>query len=155
MFEFELTSSDEPIALLGVQLDPSGIPEAVRQALSLLTAPARATKAQSGETGQAFGGASGLAGRLGESLASLQASPRYDRLYKTIDIPLLSFQSRLGLLVWGPFNPGVLSQDVTNGGEYPFLGHLDIYTGTRNVEWVNRPTLDWLDARASGPIGRP
>lgn len=154
MFEFELTNSDEPIALLGVQLDPSGIPEAVRLALSVLNTPEQATK-EVAEKSVDFGSTSWLGERLAESLASLKASPRYDRLYKEIDIPLLTFQSRLGLLAWGPFNPGVFNKDVTDGGEYPFLGHLDIYTGTGNVEWVNRPTLDWLNAHSAVPGGLP
>ena len=154
MFEFELTNSDEPIALLGVQLDPSAIPETVRLALSVLNTPEQATKEVAGNS-LGFGGTSWLGERLAESLASLKASPRYDRLYKEIDVPLLTFQSRLGLLAWGPFNPGVLNKDVTDGGEYPFLGHLDIYTGTGNVEWVNRPMLDWLNAHSAVPGGLP
>ena len=64
---------------------------------------------------------------------------------KKIDVPLISFQSRLGLLFWGPFNAGIKSKDVTNGGEYPEFGHMDIYTGTTNPEKVNLPTLNWLN----------
>ena len=76
-------------------------------------------------------------------------APRYYQNYKDINVPLISFQSRLGLMIWGPYNPGIASKDVTNGGSYPNLGHLDIFLGTRNPELVNRPMLEWLGRRVS------
>ena len=122
MFKFELTSSDEPVELLGFQIEPTVLPQAVRQALSVLKEGPEPLATLKGAFPKARswkeeGGKPNLPGLVEE----LQASPRYDRLCHKIDVPLLVFQSRLGLLFWGPFSPEIANKDATDGGSFPFL----------------------------------
>ena len=80
-----------------------------------------------------------------------QPIPHYEKNFKNINVPLIRFASRLGLLLWGSDDPGIASKDYTNGGEYPFLGHLDTYIGTHNDELINGPALDWLNRHTKAP----
>lgn len=84
---------------------------------------------------------------LTDSYKRLNDVEEYYKDYKDINVPLIAFISRLGLLLWGPFNPEIKSSDVTLGGTYLNLGHLDIYIGTNALENVNMPTIKWLDNR--------
>lgn len=139
MFEFEITTSNEPLELLGFKIDVSKIPVAISESINLLM------KNTNNKNKQIHSNNTTLKTLLDESYKDLSQNFDYAKNLKNIDIPMITFQSRLGLLVWGPFNPGIKNKDVTNGGEYPFLGHLDIYTGTTNPEMVNIPTLKWID----------
>jgi hypothetical protein len=73
--------------------------------------------------------------------------PNFYADYKEIDVPLIAFISGgLGLLVWGPFSPGIKNEDVT-GYTLPEWGHLDMYAGTYNDVMINEPTYQWLMER--------
>ncbi|VUT25315.1 MAG: Alpha/beta hydrolase family protein [Candidatus Methanolliviera sp. GoM_oil] len=63
--------------------------------------------------------------------------------YKEIDVPMITFISKLGLTAWGPSGPGIKNTDVTNS-TFPDWGHLDIYMGIYNEEKVNEPVYQWL-----------
>ena len=135
MFEFEVTTSDEPIELLktiGIELDLTNLPQAVSTALNILN-----------KNTNSYGGLK----KLSDYSKDVNTVFNYAENYKNIDVPVIVFEGRLGLLAFGPFNDkGIKSKDVTNGGSYPELGHIDIYTGTRNYELVNKPALEWMDA---------
>ena len=77
--------------------------------------------------------------------AAFQAALPTQQQYATIDLPLLNFQSRWGILAWGPYDPGLASGDATNGGVFPNLGHLDVLGGVRAAEQINQPLVDWLN----------
>lgn len=139
-FSFSLSADPEVARLLGIRLDLSRTPGVL-----MGTAPEFMTYlAQT----MAPGLQTASSQLLGSNYLEMPIrAPRYYENYKDINVPLISFQSRLGLMIWGPYNPGIASKDVTNGGSYPNLGHLDIFLGTRNPELVNRPMLEWLDRR--------
>jgi len=63
--------------------------------------------------------------------------------YSEIDVPLIAFISRFGLMMWGEFDPEIKNQDVT-GYTLTEFGHLDIYSGTYNDVMVIEPTYQWL-----------
>jgi hypothetical protein len=134
MFEFEVTTSDEPIELLntiGIELDLTSLPQAVSTALNILN-----------KNTNSYGGLKNLS----DYSTDVNTEFNYAENYKNIDVPVIVFEGRLGLLAFGPFNgKGIKNKDVTNGGSYPELGHIDIYTGTTNYEVVNKPTLEWID----------
>jgi len=138
MFEFEITTSNEPIELLktlGVNVELSQLPEAVKTALKILS-----TDQSSDNQVKTL---------LYNYNKSVNSEFDYADNYKNIDIPMLVFESRLGLLAFGPYNPGIKNKDVTNGGTYTELGHIDILTGTTNLEMINKPTLDWINAHTN------
>ena len=58
--------------------------------------------------------------------------------------PCLLFLSGFGLVAWGHAHP---RPGLLEGGLYPFLGHLDVYTGSRAYLLVNQPTINWLRNR--------
>ena len=133
MFEFEITTSNEPIDLLGFKINFSQFADAFSKMIKDLQSniPYKELKLL-----------------LSESSKSLYENQRYDYVnnYKNIDIPLIAFQSRLGLLGWGHLKHEIKNKDITDGGEYPEFGHVDIYTGF-NVEKVNTKVLKWLNER--------
>jgi pimeloyl-ACP methyl ester carboxylesterase len=144
MFEFEITTADEPLEYIGFKIDPSNVPAAISEAINLLFKSINSTN---NEAKNVTNNAITIKRLLDRSYKYISQNFDYLGDLKKIDVPLISFQSRLGLLFWGPFNPGIKSKDVTNGGEYPEFGHMDIYTGTKNPEFVNIPTLKWLNDR--------
>ena len=134
MFEFELTTSNEAIELLGFKINFNQFAKAFSKMVKDLQKklPYKELKLL-----------------LSEGSKSLsEAQYDYVNNYKNIDIPLLGFQSKLGLLGWGHLKHEIRNKDVTDGGEYPEFGHIDIYTGF-NVEKVNTKVLKWLDSRSS------
>ena len=144
MFEFEITSDDEPLDFIGFKIDPSTVPAAISEAINLLFKSINSTNI---EAKNVANNSVTIKKLLDRSYKHIYQNFDYLGNLKNIDVPLISFQSRLGLLFWGPFNAGIKSKDVTNGGEYPEFGHMDIYTGTKNPEFVNIPTLKWLNDR--------
>lgn len=60
--------------------------------------------------------------------------------------PGVLFLSGFGQMAWGDVRP---RPGLLEGGIYPFLGHLDVYTGTRAYLLVNQPTVHWLHNRMS------
>ena len=135
MFEFELTTSDEPIELLGFKLNFSNLPQAVSGIIKELqqNLPEKELKTL-----------------LSKNHKNLFEESKFDYVgnYKNIDIPLMAFQSKLGLLGWGHLKHEIQNKDITNGGEYPEFGHIDIYTGF-NVDKVNKKVLNWLNSRCN------
>ena len=71
--------------------------------------------------------------------------------YRTIDVPTIGFLSHFGLTLWGPWNPQLGSQDVTMGGAFPDMGHLDMYIGTNSEQRISEPLLSWLEAHGMKP----
>jgi pimeloyl-ACP methyl ester carboxylesterase len=142
MYEFEVTTSNEPIDLLGFKLDLSKIPQAISNAIKELRVAVNSDKKNTIEDSNKL-----IKNLLNSSYKNIEQNFDYIRNLKNIDVPLISFQSKLGLLFWGPFNPEIKNKDVTNGGEFPFFGHLDTYTSQKNPELVNIPTLKWLNKR--------
>ena len=142
MFEFEITTSDEPLDYIGFKIDPSKVTAAISEAINLLF---KSISSSNNETKNVTNNSVTIKRLLDKSYKHISQNFDYLGNLKKIDVPLISFQSRLGLLFWGPFNAGIKSKDVTNGGEYPEFGHMDIYTGTTNPEKVNLPTLNWLN----------
>lgn len=59
--------------------------------------------------------------------------------------PMLLFLSGFGQMAWGHARP---RPGLLEGGVYPFLGHLDVYTGSRAYLLVNQPTINWLRHRS-------
>jgi hypothetical protein len=144
MFEFEITTSNEPAELIGPLINTDKLPIAVRETLIGLLDLIREKSITTDENRSPI---KQLNMMLTKSYKKLSSEKNYSKYYKDIDIPLISFESRFGLLLWGPFTPGIKSKDVTNGGEYPFLGHLDIFIGKNNDKLVNIPVLNWLEER--------
>jgi pimeloyl-ACP methyl ester carboxylesterase len=66
------------------------------------------------------------------------------RGYNTIAVPTIGFLSHFGLTLWGPWNPLLGSRDVTLGGAFPDMGHLDMYIGTNTDQRISQPLLHWL-----------
>lgn len=58
--------------------------------------------------------------------------------------PGLLFLSGFGQMAWGDARP---RPGLLEGGIYPFLGHLDVYTGSRAYMLINQPTVNWLRNR--------
>lgn len=141
MFEFEITTSAEPLNLIGFTIDISQIPAAVTKAINILLSSTNVNN----EVNKSTNTKNILMNLLNNGHKNISQTFDYVGNLKNVDVPLISFQSRLGLLVWGPFNPGIKNKDVVNGGEYPYYGHMDIYTGLTNPENVNIPLLKWLD----------
>jgi len=133
MFEFEITTFDEPIDLIGFKIDFSGLPEAVESALKRLqqVAPSQQTRT--------------LLTKNQKGLSQFSEF-NYVGNYKNIYIPLLAFQSRLGLLAWGHVKKETKNSDVTNDGKYPNLEHIDVFTGF-NEDKISRKALDCLNRR--------
>jgi hypothetical protein len=145
MFELEITTSNEPIELIGPVMNIDNLPLAVRETVrGLLNLLREKSDQQTKEYRKAENKLNTL---LTRSYKKISSAIDYSIYYKNIDIPLISFESKFGLLLWGPFIPGIKSKDVTNGGEYPFLGHLDIFIGKNNYKLVNKPVFDWLEER--------
>jgi pimeloyl-ACP methyl ester carboxylesterase len=134
MYEFEFTTSNEPIELLktlGIDINLLKLPEAAETALKMLNKDTNST------------------GGLGEMVyfnKNIASEFNYPEHYKDIDVPIIVFEGRLGILGFGPTNNSkVLNKDITNGGAYPELGHIDVYTGTTNFNMINKPTLSWME----------
>ena len=150
MFEFELTTSNEPLELLGFKLNTQALPLAVENLVEGLAGDLLGDGIFSGMSLRARQDAQkSLKRSLDKSYRSVSQNLGYVGDYQKIDVPMLVFQSRLGLLLWGPIRPGIKNQDVTNGGVYKDMGHIDVYTGL-NEERINRPTLEWLNRRSWG-----
>jgi pimeloyl-ACP methyl ester carboxylesterase len=148
MFEFELTTSNEPLELLGFKVNTQALPLAVENLVEGLAGDLLGDGIFSGMSLRARQDAQkSLKRSLDKSYRSASQSLGYVGDYQKIDVPMLVFQSRLGLLLWGPIRPGIKNQDVTNGGVYKDMGHIDVYTGL-NEERINRPTLEWLNRRS-------
>jgi hypothetical protein len=148
MFEFELTTSNEPLELLGFKVNTQALPLAVENLVEGLAGDLLGDGIFSGMSLRARQDAQkSLKRSLDKSYRSASQSLGYVEDYQKIDVPMLLFQSRLGLLLWGPIRPGIKNQDVTNGGVYKDMGHIDVYTGL-NEERINRPTLEWLNRRS-------
>jgi pimeloyl-ACP methyl ester carboxylesterase len=150
MFEFELTTSDEPLELLGFKVNTQALPLALEHLIGGLAADLFRGDVSSGMSLRAHQDAQKTLKRsLDKSYRSASQRLGYVEDYQKIDVPMLVFQSRLGLLLWGPIRPGIKNQDVTIGGVYNDMGHIDVYTGL-NEERINRPTLEWLNRRSGG-----
>jgi hypothetical protein len=148
MFEFELTTSNEPLELLGFKVNTQALPLAVENLVEGLAGDLLGDGIFSGMSLRARQDAQkSLKRSLDKSYRSASQSLGYVGDYQKIDVPMLVFQSRLGLLLWGPIRPGIKNQDVTNGGVYKDMGHIDVYTGL-NEERINCPTLEWLNRRS-------
>ena len=145
MFELEITTSNEPAELIGPLMNIDNLPLAVRETVKGLL---NLVRGKSGQQAKKYKNAEkNLSDLLTKSYKEISSTVNYSKYYKNIDVPLISFESKFGLLLWGPFTNGIKSKDVTNGGEYPFLGHLDVFIGKNNYKLINKPVLDWLEER--------
>ena len=72
--------------------------------------------------------------------------------YRSIEVPAIGFLSHFGLTLWGPWNPQLGSSDVTLGGSYPEMGHLDMYIGTHTYPLISEPLLHWLTTHGFPPL---
>lgn len=75
--------------------------------------------------------------------------------YSNIQVPTIGFLSHFGLTLWGPWNPQLGSRDVTMGGAFPDMGHLDMYIGTNTAQRISTPLLNWLAAHHLKPQRAP
>ena len=154
MYRYELTGANQPLDLLGIHVDPLRLPLAAVVALERFVASLYSPKTQAAmppalrQLLRSHAPRQALALYLLQTRqkpAAFQAALPTQQQYATIDLPLLNFQSRWGILAWGPYDPGLASGDATNGGVFPNLGHLDVLGGVRAAEQINQPLVDWLN----------
>lgn len=154
MYRYELTAANQPLDLLGIHVDPLRLPLAMAVALERFVASLYSPKTQAAmppalrQLLRTHPPRQALALYLLQTRqkpAAFQATLPTQQQYATIDLPLLNFQSRWGILAWGPYDPGLANGDATNGGVFPNLGHLDLLGGVRAAEQVNQPLIDWLN----------
>ena len=154
MYRYELTAANQPLDLLGIQVDPLRLPLALAVALERFVASLYSPKIQTTmppalrQLLHSQPPRQALALYLLQTLeqpAALQTTLPAPQQYSSIELPLLNLQSRWGILAWGPYDPEIASYDVTNGGTFPNLGHLDLLGGINAGVQVNQPIIDWLN----------
>ena len=144
MFDVELTTSDEPLELLGFKVNFRALPEALSNLIESLNSPLQNTTNSAKQAAKR-----NFKSLFEQSINQVGLGQNYDYTngYQEIDVPMIIFQTKLGLLLWGPATTkGIKNKDVTIGGVYPDMGHIDTYTGM-NVERINHPLLEWLNQR--------
>mgnify|MGYP005810261429 CR=1 FL=1 len=75
--------------------------------------------------------------------------------YSHIEVPTIGFLSRFGLTVWGQWTPQLGTPDVSLGGAYPDMGHVDMFIGTNSYPRISGPLLAWLASHGFMPQRSP
>ncbi len=155
MYRYELTAANQPLDLLDIHVDPLRLPLALVVALERFVGSLYSPKIQTTlppalrqllHTQPPRKALALYLLQTREKPVALQAKPPAQlQQYTSINLPLLSFQSRWGMLAWGPYDPGLAGNDATNGGAFPNLGHLDLLGGVGAEAQINQPMIDWLN----------
>ena len=149
MFDIVLTTSNETLDILNIKVDLSNLPTTILRVINELFSMLSNDKVvqnlvRKGIIKKAGTPVENMKQLLTYSSNQISQSFNYMDNLKNVDVPLISFQSILGHILWGPFENGIKSNDVTNGGVFLDFGHLDVYGGY-TYEAINFPTLKWLD----------
>jgi hypothetical protein len=154
MFDIVLTTSNESLDILNLNINLSNLPatlmDVINELFSMLSndrvvqnlADAQIIK----NPGTFKENLKQLFQYSYKEIKETNESFNYADNIKNIDVPLISFQSILGYILWGPFEKGIKNNDVTDGGTFLEFGHLDVYGGY-NYENINLPTLNWVNER--------
>ena len=149
MFDIVLTTSNESLDILNLNINlrnlPNTLMDVINELFSMLSDDRVVQNLADAQIIKNPGTFKENLRQLFEySYKEINESFNYADNIKNIDVPLISFQSILGYLLWGPFEKGIKNKDVTDGGTFLEFGHLDVYGGY-NYENINLPTIKWLD----------
>ena len=151
MFDIVLTTSNESLDILNLNINLRNLPATLMDVINELSSMLSNDKVvQNLASAQIIKKPGTFKENLKQlfqySYKEINESFNYADNIKNIDVPLISFQSILGYILWGPFEKGIKNNDVTDGGTFLDFGHLDVYGGY-NYDNINLPTLNWVNER--------